>query len=111
MCVHITFSLVWVAERPFFGKELLTRLTICSPCILSIDKTNFKEKYFKTSINHGKIWQLTFFILSSFLKYATSQLKIQYLYMYLKWCKAIMPAAVIFSQPDVQELQHVTTDL
>ena len=30
MFVHICFSLVWVAEWPSFGKELLTRLTICS---------------------------------------------------------------------------------
>ena len=36
MCVHIIFSLVWVAELPPFGKELLTRLTICSLRILTI---------------------------------------------------------------------------
>ena len=35
-CVHINFSSVWVAEWPFFGKYLLTRLTICSLCILTI---------------------------------------------------------------------------
>ena len=35
-CVHIIFSSVWVAEWPRFGKELLTRLTICSLCILTI---------------------------------------------------------------------------
>ena len=28
-CVHVNFSLVSVAEWPSFGKELLTRLTIC----------------------------------------------------------------------------------
>ena len=28
MCVHITFSSVWVAEWSPLGKELLTRLTI-----------------------------------------------------------------------------------
>ena len=28
--VHIIFSSFWVAEWPPFGKELLTRLTICS---------------------------------------------------------------------------------
>ena len=28
--VHIVFSSVWVAEWSPFGKELLTRLTICS---------------------------------------------------------------------------------
>ena len=36
MCVHIMLSSVWVAEWPSLGKELLTRLTICSLCILSI---------------------------------------------------------------------------
>ena len=36
MFVHITSSSVWVAERPPFGKELLTRLTICSVCISTI---------------------------------------------------------------------------
>ena len=36
MCVHISFSSVCVAEWPPFGKELLTRLTICSFCILTI---------------------------------------------------------------------------
>ena len=32
LCVHIIFSSVWVAECHLFGKQLLTRLTICSPC-------------------------------------------------------------------------------
>ena len=36
MCVHIICSSVWVAEWPLFGKELLTRLTICTLCILTI---------------------------------------------------------------------------
>ena len=36
MCVHIIFSSVSVAEWPPFGKKLLTRLTICSLCILTI---------------------------------------------------------------------------
>ena len=36
MFVNIIFSLVWVAEWSSFGKELLTRLTICSLCILTI---------------------------------------------------------------------------
>ena len=36
MCDHIIFSLVWVAECPSFRKELLTRLIICSICILNI---------------------------------------------------------------------------
>ena len=29
MCVHIIFSSVWVDEWSSFGKELLSRLTIC----------------------------------------------------------------------------------
>ena len=41
MCVHIIFSLVWVAEWQPFGKELLTRLTICSCCIF----TNCNSSY------------------------------------------------------------------
>ena len=37
MFVHTcTISSVWVAERPSFAKELLTRLTICSFCIFTI---------------------------------------------------------------------------
>ena len=36
MFVHYTFSSVWVAEWPPFGKLLHARLTICSHCILSI---------------------------------------------------------------------------
>ena len=38
MFVHIIFFLnsVWVAEWQPFGKELLTRSTICSLCILTI---------------------------------------------------------------------------
>ena len=36
MFVNIIFSSVWVTEWPPFGKELLTRLTICSLCILII---------------------------------------------------------------------------
>ena len=36
MCVHVIFSSVWFAEWPPFGKELLTRLTICSLCIWTI---------------------------------------------------------------------------
>ena len=35
-CGHIIFSLVCVAEWPPFGKSLLIRLTIFSPCILTI---------------------------------------------------------------------------
>ena len=36
MYVRIIFCLDWVAEWPPFGKELLTRLTVCSLCILNI---------------------------------------------------------------------------
>ena len=36
MFVNIIFSSVWVAEWQSFEKELLTRLTICSLCILTI---------------------------------------------------------------------------
>ena len=36
MFVHYTFSSVWVAEWPPFGKWLHARLAICSHCILSI---------------------------------------------------------------------------
>ena len=36
LCVHIIFSSVSVAEWPAFGKYLLTRLTICSICVLTI---------------------------------------------------------------------------
>ena len=36
MFVHYTFSSVWVAMWPPFGKEPPARLAICSPCILSI---------------------------------------------------------------------------
>ena len=41
MFVHIIFSSINVAELPPFWKELLTRLTICSLCGLSI--TNFSN--------------------------------------------------------------------
>ena len=36
MFVHYTFSSVWVAEWPNFGKSLPARLAICSHCLLSI---------------------------------------------------------------------------
>ena len=35
VCVYIMCSSVWVAEWPPLGKKLLTRLTICSLCILT----------------------------------------------------------------------------
>ena len=37
-CINIIFSSVWVAEWPPFEKKLLTRLTICSLCVLTICK-------------------------------------------------------------------------
>ena len=37
MFVHYTFSSVWVAEWPPFGKQLPARSAICSHCILYID--------------------------------------------------------------------------
>ena len=36
ICSYYFFSSVWVAEWPPFGKQLLTRLTICFHCILTI---------------------------------------------------------------------------
>ena len=36
MSVHISFSSVWVADLPPFGKELLNPLTISYLCILTI---------------------------------------------------------------------------
>ena len=36
MFVHYTFSSVWVAEWPPFGKKLPARLAMCSHCMLSI---------------------------------------------------------------------------
>ena len=36
MFVHYTFSSVWVAEWPPFGKELTIRFALSSHCILSI---------------------------------------------------------------------------
>ena len=35
MLVHIISSSVWVGEWPPFGKELVTRIVICSLCILT----------------------------------------------------------------------------
>ena len=36
MFVHYTFSSVWVAVWPPFGKELPIRLAVCSHCVLYI---------------------------------------------------------------------------
>ena len=51
MFVHYTFSSVWVAEWPPFGKQLPARLTICSRCILSICNIFFISRFgFKSGI-------------------------------------------------------------
>ena len=51
MLVHYTFSSIWVAEWPSFGKSLPTRLAICSHCILSICKYLFISRFgFKSGI-------------------------------------------------------------
>ena len=39
--IRIIFSSIQVAEWPPFGKELLTRLTICSLCILTICNSSY----------------------------------------------------------------------
>ena len=51
MCVHIIFSSGCVAEWPPFGKELLSRLTICYQCILTICNFEFFRFGFE-----GWIW-------------------------------------------------------
>ena len=53
-CVHFIFSSIWVVEWPPFGKQLLTRLTICSLFILTICYLNFSRFGFE-----GRIWVLT----------------------------------------------------
>ena len=51
MLVHYTFSSVWVAEWPPFGKWLPARLAICSHCILSICNIFFISHFgFKSGI-------------------------------------------------------------
>ena len=35
-CAVVTYVSSYLAEWPPFGKELLIRLTVCSPCIVSI---------------------------------------------------------------------------
>ena len=50
---HIIFSSVWVDEWPPFGKELLTWLTICSLCILTICNRGIKHDF--PSINIHKV--------------------------------------------------------
>ena len=39
--LHNTFSLVWVAEWPPLGKELSTRVAVCSHCLLSVFNFSF----------------------------------------------------------------------
>ena len=50
MCVFITFSSVLVAKWPPCGKYLLTRLTICSLCILIIRNISYFPFWFKVLI-------------------------------------------------------------
>ena len=53
MFVLIIFSSIKVAECPSFGKDLLTRLTICFLCMLtffSFILFNFRSKF------EGEIW-------------------------------------------------------
>ena len=38
---HFIFSSVWVDEWPPFWKQMLTRLTICSFCALTICNFNY----------------------------------------------------------------------
>ena len=45
ICVHIIFRVVSIAEWPSFGKELLTRLIICSLCILIIFVVLFISRF------------------------------------------------------------------
>ena len=52
-CVYVTFSSVSVAEWPPFGQYLLTRLTICSHCFLTICDFNYSRFGFE-----GWIWVL-----------------------------------------------------
>ena len=41
MFVHYTFSSVWVAVWPPFGKQLHIRLAVCSHCVLYICKFSY----------------------------------------------------------------------
>ena len=49
---YIIFSSVSVAERPPFGKKLLTRFTICSLCILTICNIS----YFPFLVLRAGVW-------------------------------------------------------
>ena len=50
MFIHIIFSSVRVAEWPPFGKELLTRLTICYLCVLTICNFSYSRFGFEGGI-------------------------------------------------------------
>ena len=71
-------SLVWIADWPSFGKELLTRLTICSLCILTI--CNFVIPHFGFE---GWIW---------FLIASVSGLCILFTFLTLNWYSNIINA-------------------
>ena len=53
MFVRVVFSLVCVAELSPFGEELLTRLTICFLCFLTISNFSYFLFWFE-----GLIWAL-----------------------------------------------------
>ena len=44
---HYMFVHIWVTEWPPFGKELLTRLTICSLCILTVCNFGYLQVCFR----------------------------------------------------------------
>ena len=50
MFVHYTFSSVWVAEWPPFGKQLPARLAICSHCIVYLQYLFISRFGFKSGI-------------------------------------------------------------
>ena len=58
MCVHISFSSVWVAEWSPFGKELLTRFTICPLCVFTTVCVHLARR------NYNIVCVATFFSLS-----------------------------------------------
>ena len=55
MCSY-DFSSVLVAEWPSFGKELLTRLTICSLCILTICNFSYFPFWLDLCSNLFRSW-------------------------------------------------------
>ena len=67
MFVHYTFSSVWVAEWPPFGKYLPARLAMCSHCILSICNIYLFPRFgFKSGISLliGQFLFIAFLLLS-----------------------------------------------